>query len=250
VKRFAALVRHSLHATLGGRRLAGVGALALAPLAVALAIRYGADAHPDTMDPVFLGIGAGLVVPLIALVIGVSVLREDLDRGAIVHLITRGVPRETVLAARLTAAAAATALAGAVALTLPLLVVGGEGFDAWRVGVPVAALAGAAYTGLFTLLGVSVRRAGLLGLGYLVVWETVVASSPLLFRFASVGYWARSLIQASDAVDPAVTGGSFAGDPASATASVIALVSILLVTGLIGAAWFARREFAGPEPET
>lgn len=249
MQRALALVGHSLVTTLTRRRMAGVAAVAVAPLALAVAVLQLADQAPESFDGLFLSVGVGLVVPLIALVVGVGALRDDLESGAIVHLVTRGVRRETVLVARMAAAAGATVLASAVALTLPLLVLGGDGVEAWRLALPVGALAGVAYTALFTLLGVAVKRAGLLGLAYLVVWEGVVASSPLLFRYATVAYWVRSIIANSDLASGDPGGNPLAGAVATTPESLAALTVIVLVATVLGALWFGGREFAGPEPE-
>ncbi len=246
--RFAALTRHSLKTSLSGRRAAGLLLAALVPLALAAAAaRWGQD--PAIYEEVTVSVGVALVVPLIALVASVGALRDDVHSGAIVHLVTRPVRREAVLAARVLAAWVITLGASLVALSLPLVLFGSQGVDAWWVGVQATVPASAAYASLFTLLGVIVDRAALVGLVYLVAWEVVVATSAFFFRYATVAYWVRSLVAQRGTLDAAFEAGLVSGDPASLTNSLIVLAGIVLVAVAAGAAWFARLEFRGPEPE-
>jgi ABC-2 type transport system permease protein len=243
-----ALVKHSLRQALSGRRLAGVAVLALVPAVLGLAFRQWGPSDAD-LEPLLFTVGTGLVVPLLALVIGVAALREDLREGTMVHLVTRPVSRESVLVTRMLGAALATFAIGALALTLALPAIGSLAFDAWWTAIQVTALAALAYTCLFALLGVLMNRAILVGLAYLVAWEGVVASTDLFFSKLTVAYWLRSIVaqQGLSSDNPVSEGVAGTGaDPLTAT---IVLLGMAAGAAILGAIWFGRREFASPEPE-
>lgn len=249
--RALALTRHAIGQALVGRRRIGVGLLALTPLAIALALQQLAPGNvSDELEPALLLTGVGLVVPLIALFLGASVLRDDVTSGAIVHVLTRPVRRETVALSRLAGAAGATILVGLVAVTLPLIVLGSGAFDTWRIAVQGTVLAGAAYGSLFAMLGALVQRATLVGLVFLVAWEGVVASTGLFFRNATVAYWLRSFMANGDSTGSDAVAETLTGTVASTQASLAAVLAVVAGAALVAALWFARREFAGPEPET
>jgi ABC-2 type transport system permease protein len=243
-----ALTRHALRQALSGRRLAGVVVLALVPALIGLALRRFGPAEGE-LEPVLFVIGLGLVVPLLALVIGVATLREDLRDGTIVHLVTRPVSRETVLASRMLGSAAATFVIGVVALTLAMPAIGSTAFDVWWIAVQATLLASFAYTCVFALLGVVIKRAILVGLAYIVAWEGVVASTPFFFRNLTVAYWLRSLVAQQGLPASGPVAESISGTGASPATAALVLLAIAVGAALVGAAWFARREFPGAEPE-
>lgn len=244
-----ALTTHGFRQTLQGRRLIGAILVCLVPVGLAIAAQQGGDVPASEMDPLFFVVGLGLVVPLIALLIGVSALREDLEEGTIVHLVTRPVRRETVLVTRLVGAAAAVILLAGVALTLPLVVLGGAVSGFWQLALTVSLLSGITYTALFALLGAVTKRAVLLGLLYLVAWEGVVASTPLFFSKLTVAYWARAIVANNAPEGSTVAQDLISGAIPGTGASILVLVLVTLVATVAGAAWFGQREFAGAEPE-
>jgi ABC-2 type transport system permease protein len=242
-----ALTRHALREAFTGRRRIGLALLALAPALLGLGLRRWSEAAAEAETTfVLFVVGVGLVVPLMALFIGVATLREELMQGTIVHLATRPVSRGQLLATRMTGAALATWLLAGIGLTLVFPAIGH--LDAELVGLTwlVTGMASLAYTSLFALLGAFVERPILLGLGYLVGWESIVAGSGLVFRKATVAYWVRSIVDRQGFV----SGGLFAGeivDPATTTTAVVVLVAIAVVAGLLGTLWFRRREITGSE---
>lgn len=246
-----ALYAHSLRQSLRGRRLVGLGLLALAPTLIVLGAQaMGAtqEASGDLVDVVYL-VGMNLVVPLTALFLGASVLRDELDTGSIIHLVTRGAHRRTVFLARLAAATTATVLLAVASLGLTALVTQGLAPGELAITVGIAALACLPYTGLFALLGVATGRAILVGLAYVVAWENVVASTPLLFRSWTVAYWARSLVAEADLAASDAAGLSVASSPAGGLTAALVLLAIAAAAAISGALWFAQRELPGAEPE-
>jgi len=136
------------------------------------------DVSPDQWgQPVVVGLGLAVVLPVISLIVGTGVLGSEVDDGTIVHILTKPLPRRDIILAKLLVAAGVSAVTAAV----PLFVVGALA-NSVRFGLALAvgAVAGAiAYSALFLLLSLVSRRPVLLGLAYILVWEG------LLGRFVS-----------------------------------------------------------------
>lgn len=161
----------------GRRRALLLLPLPLLLMALAVICR-GYDVNPsDWGQPVIVGLGLAVVLPVIALIVGTGVLGSEVDDGTIIHILTKPLPRRDIILAKLLVATVVTALTTAV----PLFVVGVLA-DSVRLGVAlaIAAVVGSlAYSALFLLLSLVTRRPVLLGLVYVLVWEG------LLGRFVS-----------------------------------------------------------------
>lgn len=136
------------------------------------------DVNPaDWGVPVLVGLGLAVVLPVTALIVGTGVLGSEVDDGTIVHILTKPLPRSSIILAKLGVAVGVTAITAAV----PLFIAGTLA-DSARLGwgLAIAAVFGAlAYSTLFLLISLLTRRPVLLGLAYILVWEG------LLGRFVS-----------------------------------------------------------------
>lgn len=124
-------------------------------------------------EPVLVGLGLAVVLPVIALIVGTGVLGSEVDDGTLVHILTKPLPRSQIVLAKLGVAIAVTAVTCAV----PLFVAGWLA-DSPRLGVALAvgaAVGACAYSALFLLLSLLTRRPVLLGLVYVLVWEGLLA---------------------------------------------------------------------------
>lgn len=175
-------------------RLAGLGALGL--LAVLLGAAVGAGQATDPLDEgidLVSAYGLSLFVPVTTLVFASAVLGEPEEDGTLVYLWLRPVARWRLVAA---------ALAAALTVSLPVVVVplalaaAATGAGAALVGATAwsSTLATVAYTGLFTWLGLRVRRALVWGLGYILVWEGFVARAGGTASLLAVRTHTRSLL--------------------------------------------------------
>ena len=136
------------------------------------------DVNPaDWGQPVLVGLGLAVLLPVISLIVGTGVLGSEVDDGTIVHILTKPLPRRDIVLAKLGVAVGVSAVTAAV----PLFVAGMLA-DSARLGAGLA-LAGvvgaAAYSALFLLLSLLTKRPVLAGLVYILVWEG------LLGRFVS-----------------------------------------------------------------
>ena len=170
-----ALWRMFLATQVSAGRLTGLGALGA--LAVLLGLAIGAaDAAQPLDDGVRLvaAYGLSLFVPVTALVFASAVLGEPNEDGTLVYLWLRPVARWRLVAAAVAAALTVSLPAVVIPLTAAAAATGaGSGLTAATAAA--CALATVAYAGVFTWLGLRVRRALLWGLVYILVWEGFVA---------------------------------------------------------------------------
>ncbi|GLH98396.1 ABC transporter permease subunit [Phytohabitans aurantiacus] len=125
-------------------------------------------------EPVLVGLGLAVVLPVIALIAGTGVLGSEIDDGTIVHILTKPLPRSQIVLPKLAVATAATA----VSVAVPLYVAGVLA-DSVGLGLALAAagtVGALAYSALFLALSLVTRRPVLLGLVYVLVWEGLLGN--------------------------------------------------------------------------
>jgi ABC-2 type transport system permease protein len=138
-----------------------------------LADSFGAD--PDEwVAPVVVALGFGVVLPVMALIVGTGVLGSEIDDGTVIHILAKPLPRREIVLAKLVVAILVTVLSAGVPLFLAALVTGSVEF---AFGVGVGALVGVvAYTALFLALSLVTRRPVLVGLVYVLIWEDLLGN--------------------------------------------------------------------------
>lgn len=154
-----------------------VGLLALGAVAVILGIAIGASDTADKLDDGTLtvaGYGLSLLAPVVTLVFASSVLGDPNEDGTLVYVWLRPVPRVHIAGAAALAAFTVAAPIVVVPMTVAAAFIG-AGPELVVATAAATALAVAAYTGLFTWLGLRVKRAMPWGLAYILVWEGFVA---------------------------------------------------------------------------
>ncbi|CAN5521652.1 hypothetical protein BH20CHL7_BH20CHL7_09640 [soil metagenome] len=182
-----ALVTMTLRGLLRRRRAVLMLLLVLLPVIVGLLLRIagGSRDAPEILDTLVIR----TVLPLVALIVGTAAIGSEVEDGTIVFLVTKPIARWKIALTKLLVAAGLT-----VALVVPPMLVtsalvGGLGGASLGVafGFALAAMAGGtAYAFLFTALGAITSRALILGLGYTLLWEGVLAGLLEGTRFLSV----------------------------------------------------------------
>jgi ABC-2 type transport system permease protein len=187
------------------------------------------------------------VVPLASLFYATALVADEVEGKTLTYLLTRPIPRASILAGKFAAYLATT-----IAMALPATVVtffllatapGSEGVAA-HVGdllrdLGVLALALLSYGALFTLLGVVLRRPIIPGLLFLFVWE-LTANLPGYMPRLTLTAYLRSLVRHRIADD------SFFGLSVEVLPAPLCLLVLALSTAalLAAALWiFSTREY-------
>lgn len=183
---FTAITRVTIRQTLRPRRFLGLGLLSLSAAATYLLTSLGQSRGArgvDTAFDIFLGMTIGtfmnIVVPVVTLIIATAVLGEERRDNTMSFLVLRPVRRITIAAAKVTAAfIEAFALTGLGAIGFG--VVASMRMETWEYFMPLVggtAIATAAYAAVFVPLGYLLKRATLIGLTYLFIWENGIAGA-------------------------------------------------------------------------
>lgn len=226
---FLEIARVTLRALLGRRRTLLMLLLAGIPIIVGLLVRANGRGVPDlggTID----GLVIRVVLPLVALVFGTAALGSELEDGTAVHLLTKPIRRSTIVVAKLAVAGTLTAV-----MLVPSTVIAGfllarPRVDQLETTIPLAigVLAGSyIYVAIFLALSVVTSRGLLIGLGYALVWEGILAGLLPGSQVFSVREYVRGIAQtiSPSAVD------SIVGNAAAAYAAV-ALVAATVIASI------------------
>ena len=222
------LYRLFLRSQLVRGRVIGLGSLGL--LAVLLGFAVGATdgAGPRDAAQLVSGFGLALFVPVTVLVFASAVLGDPNEDGTLVYLWLRPVARWHMAVA----AFAATLTICLPLIVVPMVVSAALAGDTELVLATVAScgIATVAYAGVFTWLGLRVKRALVWGLAYIMIWEGFVARAGATPARFSIRASTRSLL------------GTVADGPRDfVELSAAAAVAIPLVAAAIGLVLTVRR---------
>ena len=173
------LVAHLFRRVLRPGRLVGLGLLAATPgIVYGLAVLGG---DPGDRVRVYHEVTAfltGGTLPIAVLVIAAAVLGEERDAGTLPYLYLQPIPRSVFAVSAMaagTGAALTLALWGwAVGWVAATFATGSAATAVPALGAYVGSALG--YAAVFVPLGYLVPRAVLVGLGYVFVWEGIVAA--------------------------------------------------------------------------
>jgi ABC-2 type transport system permease protein len=241
-----------------GRRLLIFSLLFALPIVfAALAHRFQVPYEASEVETVLIfGLIPQALVPLTALLFASGMVQDDVEEQTLTYLLIRPIPRWLIyvakaaatwlvlsaLAAVFTSAAMAAVYWGTSDLDAPALL---------RRALLISgllALSLFAYVAIFGALSLSTRRSLVLGVGYIVVFEGVLANIDFVVRHATVMYYIRTLsirwlgLSGSDwTIDTATA--------PDATTCLLVLSGIGVVFTLLGSWLFSVREFRVKTPE-
>lgn len=184
-----ALLRFNLRQLIGRHRWGALSfwmVLALLPAGLAT---LGVAFAQDRVDRLEMSLGLfndltlALVLPVLALLVASSLLREEIQNQTIVYLYLKPLARASLVLAPVAASSLVLLLLMALNLISVSLV-----FQESRVMIflMVGVVAVLAYGTFFTALGLWMRRAVLWGLGYLLLWEGALGNLSRPASFLSV----------------------------------------------------------------
>jgi ABC-2 type transport system permease protein len=226
MRAFRAIVELTLRALVGRRRTLTIAAFACLPVLLGILVRLsgGRPDAPEILDTLVIR----TVAPLVALVIGTGAIGSEIDDGTLIFQLIKPVPRWVTALAKTTVAAFVTAILVVPPIVITGLLLGGLGADSIQTtaGFAIAGLAGGtAYAIGFTALGLLTSRALIIGLGYTLIWEGVLAGLLEGTRFLSIR-------QATLGVAAELTGEDVGGPPLAIITSVL-IIGLVIAGGVI-----------------
>lgn len=184
----AVVGRVTARALLGRRRALLLLPLPLLLIGLAAAGRGMSDPAEWAVDVIGV-LGVGAILPLVALIVGTSVLGSEIDDGSAVVLLATPVARRDVVLTKVAVASGVTALLAAVPVFLAGLVATGEA-GGITLGYTVGTLAGSVvYCAVFVALSVVTRRAVAVGLLYVLLWEGLLGNLVAAAKWVSVSQY-------------------------------------------------------------
>lgn len=185
-------------ALLGRRRSLLMLLLAGAPVLLALLVRVGGRGEqPSALVPTLEGLLVTTVLPLVALVFGTAALGSELDDGTAVHILTKPVPRWAIVLPKLVVAGGLTAVLLVASTLLTGLLLGGSSSEATAVTIAFAAaiaVGSLVYTAIFLALSAATSRGLIIGLGYSLLWEGLLAGALPGTQLLSVREYVRGIV--------------------------------------------------------
>ncbi len=226
---FVEIAKLTIRAVLGRRRTVLMLLLAAIPILVGLLVRANSDGVRE-IGPTLDGLVIRIILPLIALVFGTAALGSELEDGTAVHLLTKPISRITVVLAKVAVAGTLTALlvVPSTLLSAVLLAEPGTGLVNVARSLGAGVLAGSyLYAAIFAALSVITSRGLIIGLGYALIWEGLLAGLLPGTQVFSVREYVRGFVhEVSPSVMDSVVG-----------SAALLYAPIALVAALAIASW-------------
>jgi ABC-2 type transport system permease protein len=226
------VVRLGVRSVFGRRRGVLLFVLPVVLIGLAALVRGLVGDDPTGAQHTLQGLGLVVVVPLVALLATTGLLAPEIDDGSIAYLLAKPVPRSTIVLSKLVVAWGCVVAFGVLPVLLAGLVLRPTD-PAFALGFALGALAGGlAYCVLFALLSVLSRHAVVIGLVYLLIWESLLGGLLDGVRWLSVGRWSQAITE--PVADVSLVDGLGAGY------AVVATVVVVVVGG-----WLTARRLRG-----
>lgn len=174
--------------------------------AVVTAVAVAVGTAGDVSDPVETGVrlisdlGFTTLVPIVSLVFASAALGDMREDGTLVYLWLRPMDRWPVVVGAWLAS-----ITVSLPLTLVPLVVSSIAVDGGNDLIGATALAGGvgvlAYSALFVLLGLLLKNSIVWGLGYILIWEGLVAAFGSFAAKLAIRGYTRSILTSMTDID-------------------------------------------------
>jgi ABC-2 type transport system permease protein len=186
-----------------GRRGVGLALVAAVYPLIVVAIASGRRPNIDLIaasELLYSDLFLPILLLLVCLVLGVSLLRGEIEDDSIVYPVTRSLPRPVLVCGKFAGLMAAALLfllpAAFVGFALGVALNAGPGVSLVGVGATLlvsTTVATAAYGAFFLLLGLVTRQALVIGLIYGFLWETFVPLLPGPLKELTLVYYLRDI---------------------------------------------------------
>jgi ABC-2 type transport system permease protein len=239
------------------RKLLWLGLLFSLPAAIAVGVRIYQPSDQGKLEfPLVFLLLPHALVPLAALLFATGMIQDEIEDQTLTYLLVRPLPRWAVYTTKLLATVLVTSLLVGIftGLTYAAIDLGSEDF--WKQEIPLRAVKAAllfglalvAYCAIFGCLSLFVRRTLIIGLGYIFIFEGVMASFDFVARRLTIMYYFRTLVERW-------LGLSFRewsinlNDAPTASESVQILLGASLAATVVAVVVFTTREFRVKTPE-
>lgn len=232
------IVQVTLRQLLGRRRAILLVLLSAVPILLAVVFRAGNDTKiPDFATGVLDAVAVTLLLPIVAVLFGTAAFGAEVEDGTILYLLAKPISRWAIVAAKFIGAFGVTALLTIVSVLISgaiALGAGGEqGDEATRAFMAAMLVGSICYVSVFLTLSLFTRRALLIGLVYVLVWEGALSSLLPGIANLSIRQYALGIASAFWKMSP---------DEARLTPSTaLPLAIIVVVIALVLATWRLRR---------
>lgn len=205
---------------------------------------------PVVFGMMFWGFFVRFAVPVLAVFYGTALIADEVEDKTLTYLLTRPVPRASVLLGKYLAYLVCT-----VAVVLPavvlmwLLVVPIHGnlagsFPDLAADLGILTLGLAAYGALFALVGATLRRPLVFGLIFVFGWESLTMALPGYLRQLTVAHYLQGLVpHAMPSESPLAVMQAVFRDPPGLAESLIGLAVVTVVGLALAARAVSRREY-------
>jgi ABC-2 type transport system permease protein len=220
------VVRITMRGLLGRRRFLLLLPLPAFMVGLAVLIEAVGVEATDWVEPIAVGLGFVVVVPVLALIVTASVLGSEIEDGTVLHILSKPLPRREIVLSKLLVAVAATTVAVGAAMLLTGLIAGSGRLG---IGLLAGTVVGAvAYCALFLALCLLTRRPVLIGLAYILIWEGLLGNLVPGTRLLSIQQYAIAV--AEWAAGTAPFAGQISAPVSLAMAAGITVGATLLAT--------------------
>lgn len=193
------------------------------------------------------------ICALAAAIFATNVVSQEVEQKTIVYVLTRPVPRWTILAGRLGAAIISTFVVSIFALVAVAVGIPGISLASRLVGNDLIALAIAscAYCCLFTFVSLLINKAMLVNLIFAFGWETLAPNTPGSSYYLSISTYALRIADHPISEQMKSFMRFLAGQAQSQKIGLMVawgvMIATVVVFGLLAAQWFTRFEFVPRE---
>lgn len=174
--------------------------------AVVTAISIAVGAAADSDNPVETGVrlisdlGFTTLVPIVALVFASAALGDMREDGTLVYLWLRPMDRWPIVVGAWLASIAVSLPLTLIPLTVSAVAVDG-GSDLVVATVVAGTVGVVAYSALFVLVGLLLKNAIVWGLGYVLIWEGIVAAFGSFAAKLAIRGYTRSIVTSITEID-------------------------------------------------
>jgi ABC-2 type transport system permease protein len=254
----AALLEITVARQIRGRRLLILCLIFALPILIAvLAHRFQDPYQLEEVESLLIfRLITNAFLPLAALLFAAGMVQDDVEEQTLTYLLIRPIPRWLIYLVKVAGTWLVISLLNALFTTAALVAVYWDtavlalGALFQRAGIIAAILSLSlfTYTALFGGLSLLTRRSLVLGVGYILVFEGLVANIDFMIRHVTVMYYVRNLCVhwlglrvVEWAIDPATA--------PSVTTCLLTLIGTGFALALLGAWLFSVREFRVKTPE-